>query len=69
MRDADYCGTRETKKGRRPVGRPEVDERLLFGSRRFAIDAGMEGGSKREGKLEEGDRRGHGPKAGRSVVQ
>jgi len=49
--------------------RSEIDDRVLFGSRRFAVDAGMEGGSKRDGRLEEGDRGGHGPKTDRSAIR
>ena len=38
-----------------PWERQEVDGRVLFGSRRFAVDAGVDDGSKRDGRVDEGD--------------
>jgi hypothetical protein len=36
--------------------------------RRFAPEAGLEGGSKQEKSLKEGDQGGHGPKTGRNLI-
>jgi hypothetical protein len=35
----------------------------------FTADTELEGGSKEERRLEEGDRGGHGPKTGRSAIE
>jgi hypothetical protein len=41
----------------------------LEGYCRFSPDTELEGGRKEEGKLDQGDRGGHGPKMGRNAIE
>ena len=52
---------------RRPVG--NTRDRWEVAVRRDAVGAKLEGGSKEERGLQEGDRGGHGPKIGRSLME
>jgi len=57
--------------GGRSVGKPRarLGECCLEGRSRVAPDTELEGGSREDARLEEGDRGGHGPITGRNTTR